>query len=499
MPPSLVDWVAEDHLVWTVLGAVEQMDLSAFYGAYRANGQGRAAYDPAMMVALLLYSYSLGNTSSRGIERACRVDVAYKVITALRVPDHSTIAEFRRRHEAALGEVFVGVLALCAEAGLVSVGVVAVDGTKMRASACRDRNRSYESIVSEILDEAERRDREEDERHGPDRGDELPQRFRSRASRCAALAEAKQRLEAQRVAKREAAGSEPEDDAGFEFDPEAVTRRDRGRHGWLREGRRQLDEQRRRKAQPIPRSRAERLNDAKRRLEEELSVEVAANAAYESHRSSGRDTQGRRLAGRPKPYTPPALPSGSVNVTDPDSRMMRTKGQPTVQGYNAQLAVTEDQIIVAAEITTESPDFGHLEPALDAALYDLERAGVHQRPGTVVADAGYWHKRQMESIVSRGTQVLIPPDSDLKENTRPGWDGGLYAFMRRVLSTDHGQQLYRKRKTTVEPVIGQIKHNRRVDHFKRRGRSAARSEWRLAAATHNLLKLHNHTIATATA
>lgn len=135
---------------------------------------------------------------------------------------------------------------------------------------------------------------------------------------------------------------------------------------------------------------------------------------------------------------------------------------------------------------------------MHAALCDLELAGVHQRPGTVVADAGYWHKRQMQSIVSRGTQVLIPPDSNLRENTRPGWDGGLYAFMRRVLSSDHGQELYRKRKTTVEPVIAQIKHNRRVDHFKRRGRSAVRSEWRLAAATHNLLKLHNHTIATAT-
>lgn len=174
---------------------------------------------------------------------------------------------------------------------------------------------------------------------------------------------------------------------------------------------------------------------------------------------------------------------------------MRTKGQPTVQGYNAQLAVTEDQIIVAAEITTESPDFGHLEPTVNAAVRNLGLAGLSERPGTVVADAGYWHKRQMESIVSAGTQVLIAPDSDLRENTRPGWNGGLYAFMRRVLSSEHGQAIYRKRKTTVEPVIGQIKHNRRADHFRRRGRSAVRSEWRLLAATHNLLELHNHWIA----
>jgi hypothetical protein len=104
---------------------------------------------------------------------------------------------------------------------------------------------------------------------------------------------------------------------------------------------------------------------------------------------------------------------------------MRTKGQPTIQGYNAQAAVTERQIIVAAEITIESPDFGHLEPVFDAALRNLERAGVRDRPAIVVADAGYWHKRQMESIVSDGTQVLIPPDSDLKEKPRAGWTGGL--------------------------------------------------------------------------
>src|SRR3984885_12072993 len=209
MPPSLADWVPDDHLVWTVLGAVERMDLDAFYGAYRANGQGRAAYDPGMMVALVVYAYSRGNRSSRGIERACREDVVYKLITAMEVPDHSTIAEFRRRHQAALGELFVGVLALCREAGLVSVGVIAIDGTKVKASASRDQNRSYQGIVAEILDEAERTDREEDERHGDARGDELPERFRSREGRRAALAEAKQRLDEKKTTDEEDASQEP--------------------------------------------------------------------------------------------------------------------------------------------------------------------------------------------------------------------------------------------------------------------------------------------------
>jgi hypothetical protein len=131
-------------------------------------------------------------------------------------------------------------------------------------------------------------------------------------------------------------------------------------------------------------------------------------------------------------------------------------------------------------------------------LRNLEQAGVSDRPGILVADAGYWHKRQMQSIVSDGTQVLIPPDSDLKEKPRAGWTGGLYDHMRRVLSTEHGKAIYRQRKETVEPVFGHTKHNRKIDRFQRRGRAAALSEWRLIAATHNLTKLHSHQIATAT-
>jgi transposase len=496
MPPSLADWVPDDHLVWTVLGAVERMDLDAFYGAYRANGQGRAAYDPGMMVALLLYGYSRGNRSSRAIERACREDVVYKLITAMEVPDHSTIAEFRRRHQVALGELFVGVLALCREAGLVSVGVIAVDGTKIKASASRDQNRSFEGIVAEILDEAERTDREEDEQHGDGRGDELPERFRSRESRRAALAEAKQRLDEKKTAVEDPqALGDPAPEV--ELDEQRALASGNGREGWLREGRRGLDERREREQQPVARSRAERLAQAKRRLEEAHAVERVAHGAYEAHHASAVRSDGRRFAPT-TPHQMPAVPEGRINVTDPDSRVMRTKGQPTIQGYNAQAAVTENQIIIAAEITTESPDFGHLEPVFDAALRHLERAGVTDRPAIVVADAGYWHKRQMESIVSNGTQVLIPPDSDLSDKPRVGWTGGLYDHMRRVLSTERGKAIYRQRKQTIEPVFGHTKHNRKIDRFQRRGRAAALSEWRLIAATHNLTKLHSHQIATST-
>ena len=498
LPPSLTDWLPEDHLVWTVLGAVDQMDLDGFYGAYRANGQGRAAYDPRMMVGLLLYAYCVGVRSSRQIERACRGDVAFRVITTMEVPDHSTVAEFRRRHQDAIAELFVDVLALCAEAGLVMLGEVAVDGTKMRASASYDRNRGYASIVEEILEQAEQVDREEDERFGDRRGDEVPEQLRTREGRRAALEAARERLQAEREARVDA-GEEVVAKVELELDPERFVTRPEGRQAWLRQGRRELEARRDRDALAIPFGRAQRIAEVKRRFDEELAFTHAANRCYEQWRAQGKMRNGRRLhANNLKAYLPPLVPEGKINTTDPDSGVMIQQGQPPMQGYNAQAAVTTGQIIVAAEVTTTPPDFGKLEPVLDAALRDLRQAGVTERPVTVLADAGYWHKQQIERIVADGTQVLVPPDSGLRASARPGWEGGLYAFMRRVLSNEHGRELYAKRKLSIEPVFGQIKANRRIDHFKRRGRGAVRSEWRLIAASHNLLKLHNHWIAPAT-
>ena len=179
LPPSLREWLPEGHLAWTILEAVEEMDLSAFYSAYRVDGHGRPAYEPSMMVALLLYAYARGNRSSRGIERACVEDVAYRVIAANHAPDHSTIAEFRKRHEAAIAGLFSEVLALCAEAGLAKVGVIAVDGTKVQANASRFANLDYEQIARQILAEHDRVDSEEDELYGDKRGDELPVEVRS--------------------------------------------------------------------------------------------------------------------------------------------------------------------------------------------------------------------------------------------------------------------------------------------------------------------------------
>ena len=293
LPPSLREWLPDGHLAWFVIDAVAEMDLSAFYAGYREDGHGRAAHDPAMMVALLLYAYAVGRRSSRVIERACVDDVAFRVIASNQRPDHCTIARFRQRHEAALAGLFSDVLALCADAGLVGVAVLAVDGTKLHANASQHQNLDYDEIAKEILAEADAVDRAEDERFGERRGDELP--------------------------------------------PELFTAQ--GRRGWLRDAKRRLDERRAAEARPVAKSRPARLREGKRRLEEEHEVHCQANEAYEAYRARGVMKDGRRFGKPPTPYEPPAIPAGKVNVSDPDSRNVKTP-RGYLQGYNAQAVAT---------------------------------------------------------------------------------------------------------------------------------------------------------------
>jgi transposase len=497
MPPSLREWLPEDHLAWFVIDAVEEMDLTEFYAGYREDGHGAAAYEPSMMVALLLYAYATRQRSARGIERRCRQDVACRVIAANRVPDHATIARFVVRHEAALGELFGSVLELCARAGLVSTGVVAIDGTKLAANANREANLDYERIAREIVAEAKATDEAEDRLYGGARGDELPEELRTREGRRRWLAEAKRELDTE--PSEVPADREPADE------PPSMPRgraRDRGRRGWHRDARQRLDERRERAARPIPRSRQARLAESKRRLEEELEAERRADEAYEAYRAAGVSRDGRRFGGGPPaPHELAETPAGKINTTDPDSRLMKVTGG-YVQGYNAQAAVNEGQIVLAAEISVDSPDFGHLEPMVDVTVAGLKRAGIADKPKVAVADAGYWHHDQIDNLAAAGIQVLIPPDSGKRKRKgtpRRGWQGGRYAWMRRVLATELGERLYRKRSQTAEPMFGHTKHNRGMDRFHRRGRSAVRTEWRLITATHNLLKLHGHTPAAAMA
>jgi hypothetical protein len=285
-------------------------------------------------------------------------------------------------------------------------------------------------------------------------------------------------------------------DGGFEFDAERIVARVQGREGWLRDARRQLEQQRWQEPDQISRSRSERLLLAAERLEADLAAERAGNEAYERYRATGRDKQGRRLSRPPNPYQPPEVPDGKVNVTDPDSKHIKAN-DTYVQGYNAQAVVDEGQIVLAAEVTNSTVDWSQLDPMITATIGELERAGVAGRPETAVADAQYWNEEHMDEVIAnKHVQVLIPPDGGASGKQRPGWTGGRYTWMRYVLASDLGEQLYRKRKHMIEPVFGHTKHNRGVTRFHRRGRTAVRTEWRLLMATHNLTKLHRHQIAT---
>ncbi len=450
LPPDLRDWLDDAHLAWFVIDAITELDLEPFYGCYRADGHGAAAHDPKMMVTLFAYAYAVGERSSRGIERRCREDVAFRVICANQTPDHATIARFRVRHEEALAGLFGQVLGLCGKAGIVDVGVLAVDGTKLAAAASDAAIRSYEQIAAEIIAEAGRIDSAEDEVHGEARGDELPEGLRTA----------------------------------------------NGRRAWLREAKEELERERAVNPEPVPRDRATRLETCRRRLAEDWRAERRANQAYEAYRARGVMKDGRRFGGPPKPYSPPEVPEGKLNTTDPDARRMKF-GRNFMPAYNAQAVTTEGQIIVAAELTTKGGDFEELDPMICAAERELATAGVDAGPGVVLADAGYWSNDHIDSLRERGIIPIVAADTT-RNRPRKTRLGGPYDFMRRVLATEAGGQLYSKRQCMVEPVFAQIKTNRRIDRFKRRGRAAARSEWRLIAATHNLLKLHRHQLAAAT-
>jgi hypothetical protein len=247
---------------------------------------------------------------------------------------------------------------------------------------------------------------------------------------------------------------------------------------------------------PVAKDRSDRLFEACRRLEEELDVDDAAHAAYEAWGARGVAADGsRRMApGMVKAHAPVLVPTGTVNTTDHDSRVVRTRGQPPLQGYNAQLAVNDRQVIVAAELTTDATDFGHLEPMVRATRRELRAVDLDE-PAIVVADAGYWHQRQIEAVVSDGIQVLIPPDSGLRKAPRPGWTGGLYDFMRRVLTHKTGARSTASARSPSSRCSASSSFNRQIRRFQRRGQAACRSESRFIAATHNLLKLHHHRLA----
>jgi Transposase domain (DUF772) len=277
------------------------------------------------MVTLVLYAFATEVRSSRAIERHCRQDVAYRVITGNVVPDHATIARFIVRHQDALAGLFGEVLRLCDQAGLVKPEVVAIDGPRLAGNASRERNEQFGKIAKEIVEQVKATDEIEDEMLGEARGDELPEQLRTPEGRREFFRQARRRLAGENEGEElaEEPRVEASTDPQFEFDSERIVARVQGRKGWLRDAERQLEQHRWEHPDPVGRSRPERLLLAAERHEADLAAERAGNEAFERHRVDGRDAQGRRLAGTPTPYERPEVPAGRVNVTDPDSKLIQ--------------------------------------------------------------------------------------------------------------------------------------------------------------------------------
>ena len=484
LPPSPVDWLPANHLVFFLLDLAAELDLEAIHAFYRQKDpRGEKAYEPRMMVVLLLYAYCVGLPSSRKIEKACWEDAAFRVLTGNQQPDHSRISDFRRRHLNALAGLFVQVLKVCQKAGLVSLGQVALDGTKIRANASKHKAMSHERMLKSerqleaemraLLRKAELIDAQEDGQYGKGRrGDELPEELQRRSSRLewirkakaeleaeAAAAKARQRDEQVNVAEQEAAGPEASGDgkAG-----KRASRRARG-------ARKRADD-----AQTLAIKKAEAAG---------LDLSAVALAAEIDLLAMPTRTLPSDAIGNPKP-------SAQRNFTDPHSHILKGHNG-WLQGYNCQAAVDGDhQVIVAIGVSNQASDAVHLLPMLERI-----QANTGQQPGALIADAGYCSTANLEACEERELEAYIST-SRQQHGHRPRPSRGraprdldARGRMDRKLRSVQGQAIYALRKTIVEPVFGQIKGARGLDRFRLRGLEKVNGEWALIATTHNLLKL----------
>jgi len=425
LPPNVRDFVPKDHVSRFIVGLVrESLDLKAIMGSY-VSGLGQPPFDPRMMVSLLLHGYASGLYSSRRIARACCERNDFVMIVALDPPDFRTISDFRKRHLKALGELFLQVLKLCETAGLVKLGHVALDGTKIKANASKHKAMSYERMkkreaelkaeVARMLAAAEAADVQEDEIFGKDkRGDEMPDWASDKEKRLAKIQEAMAALEA----------------------------------------------------------------DAKLAAEEERRIEA--------EKQQQRNAEGRKKPGKPAaPLPDQPDPKAQRNFTDPDSRIMKSK-EGFVQAYNAQAAVdAEAQIIVAHELTQCGSDQGQLVPLVEAIENNLGRkpeqasadSGYCSEPNLKALVA-----RGIDGYVAPG-RAQHPTAANGKVG------GPLTQLMRKKIDDGGFETPYRLRKQVVEPVFGQIKQARGFRQFLLRGVKKVRAEWAMICTTHNLLKL----------
>lgn len=463
MPPSVAEWLPSDHLAWFIIDAVAELDLAEFRGRYRADGRGGAAYDPGLMLTLLIYAYAVGERSSRRIERRCVEDVAFRVVAANQVPDHATVARFRAAHEAAIAGLFGQVLALCARAGVIRPGLVAVDGTKLTGNASQQANRTAaqiaEELAADILAEAATVDAEE---------------------------EAEERAQAQA-------------DAGQPPDP-AVTRRGAARRKRLR-------------------AMLEELNAEAE--EKSYARHMAERAAREAE--SGEKIRGKK----PSPDSPMFKSRERANATDPESRLIKAHGTyvqgynaqavATEDQYVVAAQATNDvndvgQFEPMVNAARENLRAAGVQEAVEQALADagywsagnVKMAGVETfiAPGTArklakIAEADQARARVLAELEAgaidrdEACRRLGIGRSRLLELIRNRHQEveSLTGVMIRKLATEAGKQTYNKRAASIEPVFAQIKHNRKIRTLTRRGLTAADSEWKLICATHNLLKL----------
>jgi transposase len=472
LPPSPAEWLPEGHLAYFILDVVRELDLSAIEAPIQEKDpRGERPYDPAMMLALLLYGYCVGVFSSRRIERATYEDVAFRVVAGGQHPHFTRINAFRRTHLTALEGLFRQVLLLCRRAGLVKLGHVALDGTKVQANASKHKAMSYERMqeaerrleaeVADLMARAEQADAEEDKRFGEGQRDEdLPAELRRRQERLDRIRKAKTELEAEAREVRAA------------------------RHRELATG---CDER-------ATSSETER----QRRLNATLAEQHRQKAGELSEQDDDDEPPFTTADGLPK-HQPRTTTSGKPhpkaqrNFTDPDSRIMERGGE-FLQGYNCQAVVDGDhQIVVAEAVTNQPPDAENLEPMLRLCVENCGEA-----PQQLSADSGFWNATVIDVCTPYGTDPYVaierqkhgehtpeppstPPTDEDEVDAREK--------MRRKLRTPEGRAVYARRKAIVEPVFGQIKEARGFRRFLLRGLAAVQAEWSLLCTTHNLLKL----------
>ena len=433
LPVSISEWLPEDHLAWFVLDAVDEMDLDGFYAGYREDGWGGAAHHPKMMVALLLYAYSIGLRSSRRIERACQVDVAFRVICANVFVDHTTIARFRQRHEQALKSLFSASLRLCAKAGMVTVGLVAVDGTKIAAPASLQANRTKEVIdaeVEEMFAEVAAADAADDAVFGSARGDEPPAALRGRADRRRRFARAKELLDEELAAERQTHDRH--------LAERAATEAERGKR--LR-GRKPK----------APEDKAGYKPSKVNTSDPESKVMSTVNGFVQGYNAQAVANQDQVIV--------------AAAVTDEHNDVHQL--HPMIDATRAALAAAG----IDEPPATLLADAGYASEENFAALADDD-------PDCYVA--------------TRNMHNNPTPRSGRRGPLRA--DASLVDKMDRKVSRKAGRAIYRRRQAIIEPVFGQIKDARGIRRFMRRGKAAADSEWKLIAGTHNILKLYRRVL-----